>query len=94
MKKNGQYVGVDDKYIPEDEKYVENDEVKETINKTAKEAKDYIDNNQDKIKEYGKKGIKVVKGVGIAYLVFFGIVFLFIITIFVLMIIMMIKHGL
>ena len=29
MKKNGQYVGVDEKYVPEDEKYVANTEKQE-----------------------------------------------------------------
>lgn len=42
MKKNGEYVGVDDKFIPEDEKYVDEsllgnkEETKKTVKKVAK----------------------------------------------------------
>lgn len=73
MKKNGQYVGVDEKYIPEDEKYVEesiisNDEIKEGINKA---------------KPYAKKGLKIAKNVGIGYLIFVGMIFLFTIVMFI-----------
>ena len=63
MKKNGQYVGVDEKYIPEEEKYVDNSinqEVTELVHDGIKSAKDYISDkdNQEKIKKAGKKGLK------------------------------------
>ncbi len=89
MKKNGQYVGVDEKYIPEDEKYVDNvtnNELKDTINNGMRSVNNYITDkdNQEKIKNTGKKGLKVLKGLGIGYLVFIGIVLLLVISIFVL----------
>ena len=73
MKRNGQYVGVDEKYIPEDEKYVEesiysDSEIREGINKA---------------KPYAKKGLKIAKNVGIAYLIFVGVIFLFVIAMFI-----------
>ena len=51
MKKNSQYVGVDEKYIPEDEKYVDDDinnELKEIVNDGIKYTKNYL---SDKDKE-------------------------------------------
>lgn len=89
MKKNGQYVGVDEKYIPEDEKYVDNvtnNELKDTINNGMRSVNNYITDkdSQEKIKNTGKKGLKVLKGLGIGYLVFIGIVLLLVISIFVL----------
>ncbi len=88
MKKNAHYVGVDEKYIPEDEKYVDNsvnDELKGMVNDGLKSAKDYISDkdNQEKIKNTGRKGLKILKGVGIGYLAFFLLVIVLVITIFV-----------
>lgn len=87
MKKNGQYVGVDEKYIPEEEKYVDNsvnNEIKGLVNDGIKSAKEYVSDkdNQEKIKNTGKKGLKILKGVGIGYLVFIGFVVLMVIVIF------------
>ncbi len=87
-KKNGQYVGVDEKYIPEDEKYVDNDlnsEIKEDIHNIYKGAKEYVSDkdNQEKMKNVGKKGIKIAKGVGIGYLIFYGFIILLVIFVFV-----------
>ena len=67
MKKNGEYVGVDEKYIPEEEKYVDNStnsEIKDAVNQGVGAVKDYITDkdNQEKIK-YGKKRIKNSKGI-------------------------------
>ena len=56
MKKNAQYIGVDEKYIPEEERYVEGD---------------------------SKKDAKILKGVGIGYLVVFVFIFLIVIIGFV-----------
>ena len=69
MKKNGQYVGVDEKYIPEDEKYVDN-EINEEIR---------------------KNGLNVIKGIGIGYLVFFGIVTILVVSVFIIVFINMAK---
>ena len=85
MKKNGQYVGVDEKYIPEDEKYVDNstnNEIKDTVNKGINAAKDYVTDkdNQEKIKKTAKKGLKILKGVGIGYLAFFAFVIIMVIA--------------
>ena len=59
MKKNGKYVGVDEKYIPEDEKYVDNslnDEIKNDMNTMYRGAKEYVSDkeNQKKIKNTKK----------------------------------------
>ncbi|MBR6690296.1 MAG: hypothetical protein IKL65_03090 [Bacilli bacterium] len=88
MKKNGQYVGVDEKYIPEEEKYVDNsinEEVKDSVNDGIRSIKNYVTDkdNQEKFTKTGKKGLKVLKGLGIGYLSFIAIVFIFIIVIFV-----------
>lgn len=85
MKKNGQYVGVDEKYIPEDEKYVDNstnNEIKDTVNKGINAAKDYVTDkdNQEKIKKTAKKGLKILKGVGIGYLAFFAFIIIMVIV--------------
>ena len=53
MKKNGQYVGVDEKYIPEEEKYVDNSvnsEIKDLVNDGIKSTKNYVSDkdNQEK----------------------------------------------
>lgn len=81
MKKNGQYVGVDEKYIPDDEKYVDNklnNEIKDDIYNIYTGAKEYISDkdNQEKAKNIGKKGLKIAKKVGIGYLSFYGFIFL------------------
>ena len=94
MKKNGQYVGVDEKYIPEDEKYLDkedNNEIIDMVNKGINTAKNYINDkdNQEKIKKTGKKGLKILKGISIGYLLFLGFITLMIIVIFVFVIINM-----
>ena len=86
MKKNGEYVGVDEKYIPEEEKYVDNvtnEELKDTINNGFRSVNKYVTdpNNQEKFKSAGTKGLKIAKGIGIGYLIFFGLAFLFIIVV-------------
>ena len=60
MKKNGEYVGVDEKYIPEEEKYVDNEtnkEIKDSINDGLRSVKDYVTDgdNQKEIKKTCKK---------------------------------------
>ncbi len=75
MNKSGQYVGVDEKYIPEEEKYVDNTlngEIKETLRDGVKSVKNYVskDENKEKIKNTGKKVLKVGKGIAIGYLVY------------------------
>ena len=94
MKKNGQYVGVDEKYIPEDEKNLDkedNNEIIDMVNKGINTAKNYINDkdNQEKIKKTGKKGLKILKGISIGYLLFLGFITLMIIVIFVFVIINM-----
>lgn len=88
MKKNGQYVGIDEKYIPEEEKYVDNmtnNELKETINNGMRSVNDYVTDkgNQKKFKSAGKKGFKVLKGIGIGYLICIGIVIILTIIVFI-----------
>ena len=78
MKKNGEYVGVDEKYIPEEEKYVDNEtnkEIKDSINDGLRSVKDYVTDgdNQKEIKKTCKKSLKFLKGVGIVYLILIGI---------------------
>lgn len=76
MKKDGQYVGVQDEYVPEDEKYVDN-----SINEGLKgQFKSYVNDkdNQEKIKMGAKKGLKIAKRIGIGYLVFYIIMMLFV----------------
>lgn len=75
MKKNGQYVGVDEKYVPEEEKYVENnlnDEIKQDMSNIYKGAKEYVTDkdNQEKIKKVGKTGLKITAGVVIVRVIF------------------------
>ncbi len=89
MKKDAQYVGVDEKFIPEDEKYVNNslnDEIKGTLNDGIKSAKSYISKpeNKEKMKKTGKKILNVGKGIGIGYLCFIGFIFLMVIIVFIL----------
>lgn len=88
MKKNGQYVGVDEKYIPEEEKYVDNSvnsEIKDLVNDGIKSTKNYVSDkdNQEKIKNTGRKGLKILKGIGIGYLIFIGLIILMVIVTFV-----------
>ena len=85
MQKNGQYVGVNDEYVPDNEKYVDNsvnNEIKNDMHDVYKGAKDFVTNkdNQEKIKQVGRKGLKIFKGIGSGYLIYFGIVFLLIIA--------------
>ena len=50
MKKNGQYVGVDEKYIPEDEKYVDNEtnkEIKDAVNDGLNSVKNYLTDEEN-----------------------------------------------
>ena len=54
MKKNGEYVGVDEKFIPEDEKYVDGKVVE----------------NKEKSKENAKKILKIGIGAFVGYFVF------------------------
>lgn len=89
MKKNGQYVGVDEKYIPEDDKYVDNNlnsEIKNDMHNMYQGAKEYVSDkdNQEKMKNVGRKGLKIAKGIGIGYLVFAGIVIVMVIAVFIL----------
>lgn len=88
MKKNEQYVGVDEKYIPEEEKYVNNNlnnEIKNDMHDIYKGAKEYISDkdNQEKIKKIGRKGLKIAKGIGIGYLIFVGSLIVIILAIFI-----------
>ena len=96
MQKNGQYVGVNDEYVPDNEKYVDNNlnnEFKNDMHDVYKGAKDFVTNkdNQEKIKQVGRKGLKIFKGIGIGYLIYFGIVFLLIIVGFVFTLVMISK---
>ena len=86
MKKNGQYVGVDEKYIPKEEKYVDNEtnkEIKDSINDGLSQIKNYVTDkdNQEKMKKTGRKGLKILKGIGIGYIIFFGIIVILAISI-------------
>ena len=58
MKKNEQYIGVDEKYVP---------------------SKD----SEEKTNSGEKKGLKIIKGIGIGYLVFSGIMLVLIIALFI-----------
>lgn len=70
MKKNGQWVGVDEKYIPEEEKYTDESIVGVTTN-------EMIDKEKTK---------KILKGVGIGYLIFVSLILIMVITVFVVVI--------
>ena len=88
MKKNGQYVGVDEKYVPEEEKYVEtnlNDEIKKDMNNIYQGAKEYVTDkdNQEKMKKVGKTGLKITAGVVIVRVIFSVLVSLIAIAIFI-----------
>lgn len=67
MKKNGEYVGVDEKFIPENEKYVDESLLgdKEKAKKVAK--------------RFAKRFAKFAKRFGIGYLCFFFLIFAFVI---------------
>ncbi len=98
MKKNGQYVGVDEKFIPEEEKFVNNnlnDEIKGDMHDMYKGAKEYVSDkdNQEKMKNVGRKGLKIAKGIGIGYLAFAGIVIVMAILIFGLVFTQFFKTG-
>lgn len=89
MKKNGDYVGVDEKYIPEDEKYVDNsanEDLKGSVNDGLRSVRDYVTNkdNQEKFKNAGKKGFKIFKTIGIGYLILIGFFLVMFITIMIL----------
>lgn len=88
MKKNGQYVGVNEKYIPEEEKYIDNEtnkEIKDSINDGLSQVKNYVTDkdNQEKIKRTGLKGMKILKGIGLGYIIFLGIIIILAIIVFV-----------
>lgn len=98
MKKNGEYVGVDEKFVPKDEKYVDNEtneELKGVINDGIKSATGYVSDkdNQEKIKKAGKKGLKIAKGIGIGYLIFICFIVIVFVTIFTFGIVNMIKTS-
>lgn len=98
MKKNGEYVGVDEKYVPEEEKYVDNQlngEIKDGINQGLNSAKNYLsdEENKQKIKKAGRRGVKILKGVGVGYLVIYAIVFILVIAVFVIVFTNMAKMG-
>lgn len=78
MKKNGQYVGVDEKYIPDDEKYVDESVIGASTNEIANNVKEYL--SDDKNKEKTKK---IIKGVGIGYLAVVLFIFIIAIVVFV-----------
>lgn len=85
MKDNGQYVGVDEKYVPEDEKNVDNTlngEIKNDLHNAYQGAKNYVSDkdNQEKMKNAGRKGLKIAKGLGIGYLIFVGIIFIMVLV--------------
>lgn len=91
MKKNGNYVGVDEKYVPEDEKYVDESligttsEIRDGVKSGVNKVKEYISDkdNQEKIKDAGRKGLKVTKSIGIGYLICIGVIFVLVISIFI-----------
>ena len=98
MKKNGQYVGVDEKYIPKEEKYVDNEtnkEIKDSINDGLSQIKNYVTDkdNQEKMKKTGRKGLKILKGIGIGYIIFFGIIVMLAISIFAIVFVNMAKAN-
>ena len=58
-------------------------------------VKNYVTDkdNQEKFKQTGKKGLKVLKGLGIGYLVFIGIVIVLVVSVFVLVFVNMAKMN-
>ncbi len=87
MSKNEQYAGVDDKYIPEEEK---NDsgkddfrnEVKNDMHNVYKGIKSEFSgkNDQEKMQNIGKTGVKIAKG----YLIFKIALIAFVVIFFIL----------
>lgn len=71
MKKNGEFVGVNEKFIPEEEKYVD-----ESILGNKAET-------EEKIKSFAKKGGNIAKKIGIGYLIFIGFLIAFFIGMFI-----------
>ena len=100
MAKNNEYVGVDDKYIPDDEQerthvqepiigsdnaQIIRDDITSGINKlTSKEG-------QEKVKGVAKKGWKITKGIGIGYMVAWGIGIVLFLVIFIFALVNMIR---
>ncbi len=98
MNKNGQYVGVDEKYIPEEEKYIDNtlnDEIKGTLKDGVRSVKDYVskDENKEKIKNTGKKVLKVGKGIAIGYLVYWIVGVIIALVVFITAFVMIFKTS-
>ena len=90
---NKEFVGVDDEFKPNEEETKEEkkddslgSKIAEDANAAYDKARDYVSDkdNQEKMKAVGKKGLKIAKGVGIGYLIFFGIVLVGVIVTFVL----------
>lgn len=91
MNNNDEYVGVDEKFKPnEEEKKEENlgSKIANDANNAYDKARDYMSDkdNQEKMKNAGKKGLKIAKGIGIGYLIFIGLVLVGVITIFIVVI--------
>lgn len=92
MNNNDEYVGVDEQFRPEEDKKDNSDNFSDKVNKDLNSAydhaRDYVSdkNNQEKMKKTGRKGLKIAKGIGIGYLVFFAIVFIMVITVFIVVI--------
>ena len=83
--------GVDEKFKPnEEEKKEENlgSKIANDANNAYDKARDYMSDkdNQEKMKNAGKKGLKIAKGIGIGYLIFIGLVLVGVITIFIVVI--------
>lgn len=88
MKKDGHYVGVDERFVPEDDRYVDStlgDEIKSDMQSVYRQAKDYVSDkdNQEKMKDVGRKGWKLAKGLGIGYLVFTALMIVIVLGIFI-----------
>ena len=61
-----------------------NNEFKDDMHNIYKGAKEYVSDkdNQEKLKKTGKKGLKILAGIGIGYLVFVGIIIVLVIVVF------------
>jgi len=97
MNKSGQYVGVDEKYIPEEEKFVDNTlngEIKETLRDGVRSVKNYVskDENKEKIKNTGRKVLKVGKGIAIGYLAYWLIGIIITLIVFITVFTMIFKN--
>ncbi len=70
MKKDDQYVGVDEKYIPKNDDTLTN-EIKSDMHNAYKGAKKYVSDkdNPEKMKSVGRTGLKIAKGLIILYIV-------------------------